>query len=552
MKNTKAVLIALLIVAIGLSALQISHRINWDLSNKNYTLATSYRDINKASSLFGLDSDELVNKLARNRDYLILFQIDFVTQPDLSQIEYPESLKASNFATGLEVLNLQVADSNQVTQLISYLNELSPDYLVLRSLSDITIPDNLKRWIRQNRPILGTVEFRSDTLTQKISRATELSYVRLHRVFDKEKGRLSNDVKIARYVRAVKERNIGVIEYRLPLNRDLSTTIEGLREVRSRLKDAGYDLGPIEKSKGAKGQLKTPTWILWVLISASLTASFLLMLGSYSPGTAIQAGLFVLVLVAAVTGMSLLPVFTRQVSAFLLALAGPVVAYRLLSSYGRSFREHWNLTSPFVDLLFVSLISIVVGLVISAILTDQSFMLKLNQFRGVKVSLFVPVAFIVFLYLFRIGFDLNRWDLGITKWIFGLLIGLVVFYLLFRSGNFTFLESSELEDAVRRWLESNLVVRPRFKEFVIGHPAMIVWLYLIGRYNQRFNLCKLGLLLLGFIGQTSIINTFAHIHSPLIISLIRTGNGVAGGLIIGFAAIVILYGGELLWKLGKR
>ncbi len=552
MKNTKAVLIALLVLTIGLSAFQISHRINWDLSNKNYTIATSYADINKASALFGLDPNELVNELAQNRDYLILFQVDFVTQPTLSQIEYQDAPKASRFETGLEVLNLQVADSSQVSKLIRHLNELSPNYLILRSLSDITIPKKLKRWIRENQPILGTVEFRSDALTQKIQRSTNLNYVRLHRVFDKEKGRLSKDEKIARYVRAVKERNIGLIEYRLPLNRDLSTTIDSLAEIRSRLKDAGYDLGPIDHSKGASGQLKTPSWIAWLLISASLSASFLLMLGSYSPGTTIQVGISLLVLVVAIMGMNLLPVFTRQVAAFLLALAGPIVAYRLLLSYGRTFHEHCNLIDPFIDLVFVSLTSMVVGLVISAILTDQSFMLKLNQFRGVKLSLFLPVAFIALLYLFRIGFDLNRWDLGITKWIFGILIGLVVFYLLFRSGNFTFLESSELEDTVRRWLESNLLVRPRFKEFAIGHPAMIIWLYLIGRYNQRFHLCKLGLLLLGFIGQTSIINTFAHIHSPLIISLIRTGNGVAGGLIIGFAAIIILYGGEQLWKLVKK
>jgi hypothetical protein len=41
------------------------------------------------------------------------------------------------------------------------------------------------------------------------------------------------------------------------------------------------------------------------------------------------------------------------------------------------------------------------------------------------------------------------------------------------------------------------------------------------------------LLLLGAVGQASLVNTFCHLHTPLLISLVRTANGLWLGLAIG-------------------
>ena len=44
------------------------------------------------------------------------------------------------------------------------------------------------------------------------------------------------------------------------------------------------------------------------------------------------------------------------------------------------------------------------------------------------------------------------------------------------------------------------------------------------------------LLLLGAVGQTSVVNTLCHLHIPVVLSLARIGIGLLLGAIFGFAA----------------
>ena len=100
-----------------------------------------------------------------------------------------------------------------------------------------------------------------------------------------------------------------------------------------------------------------------------------------------------------------------------------------------------------------------------------------------------------------------------------------------RTGNESaFVSGFELQ--LRTALDQLLGVRPRTKEFLIGHPLMLVALYYGFRYRYG-----VGILALGMIGQVSLVNTFAHIHTPIIISLIRTGYGLLFGLIVGVGLI---------------
>ncbi len=551
--SRKAVLIALIVFTLVLTFYQVSRRINWDRQNKNYTVLVRYGDVTRTSPLFGSDPDVLAGELDTHGVDYVLFQVDLAGKGEPLLPDLSSTLSELGLGAALEVTNLQLADQQDVQALLDFLNSYSPQLLTLRSLQKTQLPAELEEWIRQNDPVLGTVEFRDDSLVQEVATMTGSSYVRVHRVFDKEVGTLSEEESVARYVRAVKERNIGAIEFRLPMNKDLENTLGQLDEIRSRLGEQGFQDVGIENAKGAVGQLETPKWLITLLITGSLTATLLLLFLGHLPNRLIQLLLFAIAVVLTLIGLWLFPVFTRQTAGFLLALGGPVAAYRLLTTYGLSFQDReTTLLSPFVDLLFVSAVSTAFGLAISAILTDGIFILKLEQFRGVKVSLFLPLLFIGLIYLFQAGTNLKNWGPGGFKWLIIVGFGALVVFLLLRSGNFTFLESSELEDAFRRWLERNLSVRPRFKEFALGHPAAILWLYLVNRYRSKFNSFQVGLALLGFIGQISVINTFAHIHSPLIISLMRTGNGLAGGFVLGGTLLLVFFGGERLWTILNR
>jgi len=122
-----------------------------------------------------------------------------------------------------------------------------------------------------------------------------------------------------------------------------------------------------------------------------------------------------------------------------------------------------------------------------------------------------------------------------VKWaIMGLiLLSLGIIYIL-RTGNEAVLITSSLEIKTRALLDLILGVRPRTKEFLLGHPLLLLLFY-TGYRDHRF----LPLLLLGAIGQVSLINTYAHIHTPLLISLQRSFNGLWLGILIGLCLILI-------------
>jgi hypothetical protein len=80
-------------------------------------------------------------------------------------------------------------------------------------------------------------------------------------------------------------------------------------------------------------------------------------------------------------------------------------------------------------------------------------------------------------------------------------------------------------------------VRPRSKEFLFGYPLLITGLCLYYSGRRRWYLlfgCA------GAIAQADLLNTFCHIHTPLIISIIRAALGWILGLGIGFVAYNII------------
>jgi len=184
------------------------------------------------------------------------------------------------------------------------------------------------------------------------------------------------------------------------------------------------------------------------------------------------------------------------------------------------------------------------------LLADTRYMLRLDQFVGVKVAYTFPLVLLSIAILGR-GFSLAKiktaWDYMtgllnkpvLWKWVIGgaLLIIVAAVYLI-RTGTQEIIPPSQAELKVRLFLEQLLVVRPRTKEFLIGHPCLI-FLFYLGYRDKKY----LPLLLLGAIGQISIVNTFIHIHTPLAASGLRTFNGLWLGILVGS----VIYGAGRLF-----
>ncbi len=102
-----------------------------------------------------------------------------------------------------------------------------------------------------------------------------------------------------------------------------------------------------------------------------------------------------------------------------------------------------------------------------------------------------------------------------------------------------------MRDALDAWL----LVRPRFKEFLVGQPALWLGLQLRRRlFNPRAQPWALGLQLIGLLAPVSIVNSFAHLHTPLGVTLLRTLHGVWLGLLLGLLGQTLLFRASRLFR----
>ena len=105
---------------------------------------------------------------------------------------------------------------------------------------------------------------------------------------------------------------------------------------------------------------------------------------------------------------------------------------------------------------------------------------------------------------------------------------------------------SETELQFRNLLENLLIARPRTKELLIGWPCLLLFIWSLRRHMNFLPLVfGLGM----SIGLVSIVNTFLHIRTPFLLSLLRTGWGILFGFILGMIAVFVA---ELLYQLVKK
>lgn len=201
-------------------------------------------------------------------------------------------------------------------------------------------------------------------------------------------------------------------------------------------------------------------------------------------------------------------------------------------STGRRFglALNWFIVATLITLMAVP---IVFGL-----LNNITYNLKLEQFRGVGLLHLAPIALVaIYVFLYNSQITVGRLKSLLSKpitltWIIlAAVIGIIGYYYLSRTGNSGQVSSIEL--VIRRFLESTFGVRPRFKEFLLAHPLLLLGLFLSLRYRAAWLL-----IIIGSIGQLSMVDTFAHLHTPLYISIIRVLLGLGAGAIIGCILIV--------------
>jgi cellobiose-specific phosphotransferase system component IIC len=83
-----------------------------------------------------------------------------------------------------------------------------------------------------------------------------------------------------------------------------------------------------------------------------------------------------------------------------------------------------------------------------------------------------------------------------------------------------------------------MYARPREKEFLIGHPAFYLAVY--AAYNKWPKVLQLLLVMAASIGQGSLVQTFCHVRTPVLMSYVRAGDGFVLGAVLGIILLIVV------------
>ena len=392
----------------------------------------------------------------------------------------------------------------------------------------------------------------------------------------------SSEEIVNSFFRAVAERNCRVIYLRAILDTDEEEVYIVdpepyelmVTDTMARLADHGFTFGDVEPMT----VVSQPTG-LRILLGICSVAAAVLLLCTVFPIKPLGQWLLVLIGSAGVVGAFLV---LGQTANLLLNIAAgivyPTLAMLVLLRALRDYKplgSSWRILAlSVVGMLLCVFLSMIGALVSTAALSETAYLLEFRLYRAVKLMQIVPIGLYVLAYLYlllpgELNLQIPREYKALRAWLRdGLerpvklrwvawamlaaaligVAGLAGLYYIVRTGN-TVGGASTVELMIRNFLEEKLVARPRTKEFLIGVPCMMWFIYLCAR---RWRLLPIFVGLGMAIGATSFVNTFLHLRSPLNLSFARTGYAVAFGLVIGLVGIAVLELLRYFWKKGRK
>ena len=203
-------------------------------------------------------------------------------------------------------------------------------------------------------------------------------------------------------------------------------------------------------------------------------------------------------------------------------------------------REKLSLIPFILFSLAVMMAALLIGSIpMGSMLSGIDYYINNDIFRGIKLSLLVPICYtaILFYILFMRNEKSNilkdvvkvlNANIKVYWVILSGIVGAVGIYYIVRSGNVS--QISGIETLLRNKMTEMFAERPRTKEFLIGYPALI----LLGYYIKKTDLKLLQWLLAiaSSILAASVTNSFCHVFTNYTTIVTRTINGMIVGLVI--------------------
>jgi hypothetical protein len=373
--------------------------------------------------------------------------------------------------------------------------------------------------------------------------------VRVQAISKTELDKLDYNTVVARYLLGVRERNVRVVYLRPFLHEQDGMSIEKtnvalVSDIAKGLRARGFKLGRATPVPGFKfnpiviflAALAVPALIMLLFDAfgmrrsqvayAVFGATILLLAGGYLAHHDLLARKL-LALVGAIAFAT---------------MAVSVVAREFFSAPPKTF---WgSVVAGLRTLGSAGAVALAGALVVVGLVSVPLLMEEIDRFTGVRAVIALPplIAFVLYVYTRRFGNEpptaiasalapVRVYQLAILAFLAG-----AAYVYISRSGNQSDITPSTFELALRSNLTSVLGVRPRTKEFLIGFPLMMLLPTLQLEHKRIAGwLFAIGIA----IGTSDIVDTFSHLHTPLLVSLLRVVNGAVLGVIFGIIAIAI-------------
>ncbi|AIY06324.1 hypothetical protein Plano_2359 [Planococcus sp. PAMC 21323] len=405
-------------------------------------------------------------------------------------------------------------------------------------------PDGLKNFGEQLNTAgyeLMHIEFTEQNGFNQLAYLNDLNLVRLHSLGVTEDNITESAEKI---VRAAKERNLRAFF----LNIDQKKYEQALPVLQNLQAEVDLDL-PASFARGDSRIFETYSVPLWQTVMALFGIVAFLTLAAQSVFQNKKLTLF------ALSGSALFAllylVIQQSIILKALALAVAITAPIWAVLLKKEPQKKRYMVKSYAQAVGIAAIGI---WLIVVLLSGNQYILGIDLFRGVSLIYIVPIAVVAGYAIWINIKHLSKINAGywrslietflkasVIYWhiiVIAILSGIALYYFS-RTGNDG--QAPEIELQIRALLEQILYVRPRTKEFLIGFPLFVLALHIAKSYPKAYYF----LLIPGVIGFLSLVNTFTHLHIPLLISLLRSGYSIVFGLIIG---LVLIWLYENVWK----
>lgn len=395
-----------------------------------------------------------------------------------------------------------------------------------------------------------------------IARDMDYKSARFYTIAKEELEKLKIDDAVERWSNTDAERNIRINLLRIyekpaPGMSLLETNMTYFAAVRDQLVAHGYKIGP-----AATYEHFYPSALLRAVVMAGVAAAMVLYLSLVVP--ALKPKYMYGLLAILMVGM-MAPVLMghgnkiRLIAAFASANVFPAIAiiWQLDRIRSRQAEGNSSLIKIFIAgaiALFASgVVSYVGASYLSGSLADTEYLLEVNIFRGVKLTFVLPLVLVAIAFLQRFDVFDGKMDdtdgvIAQAKKILDMPVKIKTLFIMLlvlaagvvfvaRSGHTMGMPVSGAELQFRAFLEKAMYARPRSKELMIGHPAFM--LAAMAWFRKWPTMVLFALVIVATIGMGSMVETFAHMRSPVFMSFARGIGGIVLGCGVGAIAMMM-------------